>query len=219
MKLCFLDICDLAFPKPLFGEVPLIGRILYLILTPSMSSFILFETACPNNDVIFLVDVSFLNSLQVDIPMYQQFIDTMVGRMQVSPSGTHVAIVEYADGSEVRLSLSQGTSVQAVMSQSQNIGTGDNQSNRRLQDGLTRVINDILANSRENRAAYPNVVIYITAGYQGGFPFASLDENAVRGSADTIKTTYGSVSRVFLYCEPLKYGVTNTSQDSYPYNR
>ena len=122
---------------------------------------------CQNLDLVFVVDVSSFN--QQNLQVYQQFIRDVSNQVAVFPGGTHVAIVEYADGAYTRLFLSRGTSLQEISNVLPSLGRTPEQGNNGISDrqvvrGLDMVLG-IWNNPSENRQNYPNAMIYITAGY------------------------------------------------------
>ena len=101
--------------------------------------------------------------------IYRQLIQDVTNQVGVSFQGTHVAIVEYAEGAFTRLILSRGMSLQEITNILPGLGrtpqTGNNGiSDRQVVRGLDMVLG-IWNNPSENRANYPNAMIYITAAY------------------------------------------------------
>ena len=114
-----------------------------------------------------MVDVSSFN--QEHMQIYRQFIQDVSNQVGVSFQGTHVAIVEYAEGAFTRLFLSRGTSFQEISNILPGLGSTPQPGNNGISDrqvvrGLDMVLG-IWNNPSENRPNYPNAMIYITAAY------------------------------------------------------
>ena len=135
-----------------------------------------------------MVDVSFFN--QGLLSDYRQFITQVVNQVGVSFQGTHVGIVEYAEGAFTRILLSRGISVQEVANALQTLGStpagrNSGNSNRQLQTGLDEVIAH-WDNPSENRQNYPNAIVYLTAGYPFNPTLVAQLPN-IQQQANTIK--------------------------------